>query len=484
MMDTATAARVVAGRALGDNVRFLRVTTDSRDLRAGDLFVALRGERFDGHDFVQHALAQGAAAALVAEERAGALSGALISVPDPRVALGQLAAHWRAQFAIPLAVVVGSNGKTTVKEMLAGILRVHYGEAGVLATAGNLNNDIGLPLTLLRLREAHRAAVIELGMNHRGETSALAAIAQPTIAVVNNAQREHQEFMRSVDEVAAEHADAVLALRSGGVAVLNADDAQIPVWRAAADRVGAAVATFGFAAGAQVTGTVRLHGDATSLALNTPEGHAHVTLAVPGLHMARNALAAAAAALAAGASLAAIKRGLCAFRPVKGRLVAAGARSGALVLDDTYNANPDSMRAAIDVLAASPGTRWLVMGDMGEVGAQGPAFHREIGEYARERGIARLYALGEHAREAAAAFGSGAAHFDDVDALVAAVARDAQRGVTLLVKGSRFMRMERVVAALTGGSDPHARSEPGSLPPEGAQSGSRGGPSGPTGEPH
>ncbi|MCC6196202.1 MAG: UDP-N-acetylmuramoyl-tripeptide--D-alanyl-D-alanine ligase [Burkholderiales bacterium] len=456
MMDTATAARVVAGRAMGGNVPFLRVTTDSRELAAGDLFVALRGERFDGHDFVHDALAQGAAAALVADDRAASLIGALISVPDPLLALGQLAAHWRAQFDLPLALIVGSNGKTTVKEMLAGILRAQHGEPGVLATAGNLNNAIGLPLTLLRLRQEHRAAAIELGMNHRGETKALAAIAQPTLAVVNNAQREHQEFMRGVEEVAAEHADAVLALRGGGTAVINADDAQAEAWRAAAAQVGARVVTFGFAAGAQVTGSVRLHGDGTSLALNTPEGHAHVALAVPGLHMARNALAAAAAALAAGASIAAVKRGLSAFRPVKGRLVAVNAGGGALVLDDTYNANPDSMRAAIDVLAASPGTRCLVMGDMGEVGEQGPAFHREIGEYARERGIARLYTLGNQAREACAAFGGGATHFDGVDALVAALARDAGSGVTLLVKGSRFRRMERVVNALTGrGGETH-----------------------------
>jgi UDP-N-acetylmuramoyl-tripeptide--D-alanyl-D-alanine ligase len=369
--------------------------------------------------------------------------------------------------------------------MLAGILRAHFGDDGVLATAGNLNNAIGLPLTLLRLNAQHRAAVVELGMNHRGETRELAAIAQPTIVVVNNAQREHQEFMQSVAEVAAEHADAVAALQGGGTAVVNADDAQVEVWRAAAQRAGARIVTFGFAAGSDVTAGVRLHADGSSLALNTPDGHAHVALAVPGLHMARNALAAAAAALAAGASLAALKRGLAAFRPVRGRLVAVRATGGALVLDDTYNANPDSMRAAIDVLAASPGTRCLVMGDMGEVGAQGPAYHREIGEYARERGITRLYALGDLAREAAAAFGSGAAHFADVDALTGALARDAGSGVTVLVKGSRFMRMERVVAALTGRrDDPHARPESGSLPPEGAQSVPRGGPSGPTGRTH
>jgi len=457
MMDTATAARVVAGRAVGMNVRFMRVTTDSRKLLPGDLFVALAGERFDGHDFVSAALAQGAAAALVADDRVDvAAGGPLVAVADPLAALGQLAAHWRAQFDAPLAVVVGSNGKTTVKEMTASILRAHYGVDAVLATEGNLNNAIGLPLTLLRLSPATRAAVVELGMNHRGETRELAAIAKPTIAIVNNAQREHQEFMTSVEEVADEHADAVLALPPSGTAVLNADDAHVSTWRRAATRAGAQVSTFALAAAADVKASADLHFDRSALAIATPQGPCDVTLAVPGAHMARNALAATAAALAAGAGLDAVKRGLEAFRAVAGRLVARHAVSGALVLDDTYNANPDSMRAAIDVLAAAPGTRCLVMGDMGEVGAQGPAFHREVGDYARERGVVRLYALGDLAREAVAAFGEGARHFDGVEPLVAAVTRDSDAGTTLLVKGSRFMRMERVVRALVGGSGEEA----------------------------
>ena len=451
MMDTVTAARVVAGRAVGGNVRFARVTTDTRKLMPGDLFVALAGERFDGHDFVPAALSHGAAAAMVVEKRVDVVDeGALIAVPDPLEALGRLAAHWRAQFDVPLAVVVGSNGKTTVKEMTAAILRAHYGGDAVLATEGNLNNAIGLPLTLLRLTERTRAAVVELGMNHRGETRELAALAQPTIAIVNNAQREHQEFMTSVDEVAIEHADAVLALRAGGVAVLNADDAHVDPWRDAARRAGASIATFALAGAADVTAKADLRFDRTLLAIATPQGGFDVDLAVPGAHMARNALAATAAALAAGAGIDAVKRGLEAFRAVAGRLVARRARQGALVLDDTYNANPDSMRAAIDVLAAAPGTRCLVMGDMGEVGAQGPAFHREIGQYARERGVKRLYGLGMLSREAVAAFGEGAHHFDAVEPLIAAVASEAHAGATLLVKGSRFMKMERVVASLVG----------------------------------
>ncbi len=454
MMDTATAARIVDGRAVGANVRFTRVTTDSRKLLPGDLFVALAGERFDGHDFVHAALSQGAAAAMIAADRVDVVDeGALIAVADPLAALGALASHWRARFDIPLAIVVGSNGKTTVKEMTASILRAHYGMEEVLATEGNLNNAIGLPLTLLRLSDRARAAVIELGMNHRGETRELAAIAQPTIAVVNNAQREHQEFMESVDEVAAEHADAVLALRPGGVAILNADDAHLATWRDAARRAGAQVSTFALAAFANVKAKADLRFDRSLLAIATPQGGCDVTLSVPGAHMARNALAATAAALAAGAGLDAVKGGLEGFRAVAGRLVARHAMHGALVLDDSYNANPDSMRAAIDVLAAAPGAPCLVMGDMGEVGGQGPAFHREIGAYARERGVARLYAMGTLARHAVAAFGEGARHFEAVEALIAAVSRDAYAGTTMLVKGSRFMRMERVVAALVGGGE-------------------------------
>ncbi len=450
MMDTNTAARAVQGRMVGGNVRFARVVTDTRSLRAGDLFVALRGERFDGHAFVTEALARGAVAAMVAEEHAAALAGDLVAVADPLRSLGQLAAHWRAQFRIPLAVIVGSNGKTTVKEMLAGILREHFGADHVLATQGNFNNAIGLPLTLLGLKREHRAAVVELGMNHRGETAELVALARPTIALVNNAQREHQEFMSGVAEVAAEHADAILALPPGGLAVINADDPQVATWRAAAQSVGARVMTFGLDAPADVTAHCALRAAGSELDLSTPNGALRVTLEVPGRHMAANALAATAAALGAGADLEAVADALASFRAVPGRLVATPVPGGGMILDDSYNANPDSMRAAIDVLAAATGARWLAMGDMGEVGTDGPLYHREIGAYARARGVSALYAAGDLAGESVAAFGPGARHFATVDALAAQVAQDLRADVCLLVKGSRFMRMERVVAAVTG----------------------------------
>jgi UDP-N-acetylmuramoyl-tripeptide--D-alanyl-D-alanine ligase len=450
MIDTATAARWISGRTVGDAVTFTGVSTDSRTTKAGDLFFALAGERFDGHAFVPAAFARGAVAAVVADAHAHEFDGALVVVDDPLAALGRLAAAWRAKFALPLAVVVGSNGKTTVKEMTAAILREHFGEDAVLATKGNLNNAIGLPLTLLALREAHRAAVVEVGMNHRGETLTLATIAKPTIAIVNNAQREHQEFMRTVSEVAAEHADAIRALPRGGVAVINADDAHAMRWREAAREAGAHVVEFGIVQRADVAG--RWTGDATGsdLAIATPQGEADVRLAIPGRHMAMNALAATAGSIAAGASLASAVRALAAFRPVAGRLEVKRLSGGPTVIDDTYNANPDSVRAAIEVLARAPSPRWLVLGDMGEVGVQGPAFHREIGTCAREAGIERLCTLGTLAEEAAAAFGPGASHHGDLDALVREVATDLPADATVLVKGSRFMAMERVVAALAG----------------------------------
>ena len=449
MMDLATAAHAVHGRVEGANVRFVRVTTDSRAVEPGDLFVALVGERHDGHAYVANAFGRGAAAAMVAADR-GTFPGPVVAVPDPLVALGQLAAGWRKRYDLPLAVVVGSNGKTTVKEMAASILRAAFGAEATLATSGNFNNAIGLPLTLLRLAAGHRVAVVEVGMNHRGETRELCAIARPTIVVVNNAQREHQEFMASVADVAAEHADAVASLPHGGVAVLNADDASIDVWRGAAALAGAVVRTFALHARADVSARVTARPDGSTLALHTWKGDADVSLAVPGEPMARNALAAATAALCAGAPLDAVVRGLEAFRPVAGRLAASRAPSGAVVIDDSYNANPDSVRAAIDVLARAEGRRWLVLGDMGEVGADGPVFHREVGGYARERRIDRLDAVGPLAKEAAAAFGADGHWHEDVDRLVAAVAPEVHEGTTVLVKGSRFMRMERVVSAFLG----------------------------------
>jgi UDP-N-acetylmuramoyl-tripeptide--D-alanyl-D-alanine ligase len=445
MMSLQDAAPMTGGRANGGNPVFTGVSTDTRTLRPGDLFVALRGERFDGHAFLEQAKAAGAVAAMVDSGYRSAPPLPTLTVDDTKLALGKMARAWRASFAPVLIAVTGSNGKTTVKEMLASILRSNAGDEAVLATAGNLNNDIGLPLTLLRLRDRHRWCAIELGMNHKGEIAYLAGIAQPTVALVNNAQREHLEFLNSVAEVAAENAGVYAALPANGVAVINADDPHAALFLRAAGAK--RIVDFGVDANAAVTGRYTLKHLSSEIRIRTPEGEAPAALAIPGLHNVRNALAAAACAHAAGIGLKAIGEGLSAFRPYSGRLQVKQARSGATVIDDSYNANPDSVRAAIDVLASCPRPTVLVLGDMGEVGAEGRAFHREVAEYARAKGVDSLLALGDASRDAVTAFGAGAQHFQRIEDLVAAV-----RGKTVLVKGSRFMRMERVVAALTGGA--------------------------------
>ncbi|MGV3628701.1 MAG: UDP-N-acetylmuramoyl-tripeptide--D-alanyl-D-alanine ligase [Betaproteobacteria bacterium] len=446
-MTLAQTATVLGGEMRGADARFDDVCTDSRTLKKGDLFIALRGEKYDGHDFVGQAAAAGAVAALVDHGYVNtAASLPMAAVADTTVALGALAAHWRRQFHIPLIAVVGSNGKTTVKEMIAACLRAHFGDAAVLATRGNLNNHIGLPLTLLALREAHRVAVVEVGMNHPGETAQLAAVAAPTIAVINNAQREHQEFMRSVADVAVEHASLITALAEDGVAVINADDAHADVWRAAAGA--RPVRDFGLQRAAAVRAQCRMQAASVHLDVTTPEEHAAFDLPLAGEHNARNALAAVAAATAAGASLASCAKALARFVAVKGRLQIKTGRRGAMLIDDSYNANPDSVRAAIDVLARAPGRRLLVLGDMGEVGTQGAAFHEEVGVYARDAGIDGLYALGELAAVTARAFGAGARHYARIEELLADVEGALGPQTALLVKGSRFMQMERVVRCI------------------------------------
>ena len=442
MMTLGDAAAIFAGRTTSDGARFHGVSTDTRALKPGELFVALRGERFDGHDFLAAAARAGAAAAVVDRRCSGPFPLPAVIVEDTRRALGDLARHWRARFSPALVAITGSNGKTTVKEMLAAILRTYAGEAAVLATAGNLNNELGVPLTLLRLRGEHRWCAIELGMNHRGEIAYLAGLAAPTVALVNNAQREHLEFMRSVDEVAAENASVYDALPGDGIAVVNADDAHASYFRKRAHP--RRTLDFGLAAGA-VNGRYQLKHLSSEILIRTPQGETEAMLAIPGLHNVRNALAAAACALAAGVPAPSIGAGLSAFRPYTGRLQVKRAASGLTIIDDTYNANPDSVRAAIDVLASCPAPTALVLGDMGEVGPQGPQFHSEVGDYARTKGVTRLFAIGEATPHAVAAFGAGARHFSSIEELVAAL--DAK---TVLVKGSRFMKMERVVAALTG----------------------------------
>ncbi|HWV91949.1 MAG TPA: UDP-N-acetylmuramoyl-tripeptide--D-alanyl-D-alanine ligase [Burkholderiales bacterium] len=446
MMRLGEAAAALGGRASGGDALFTGVSTDSRSLREGDLFVALRGERFDGHGFLKAAAAAKAAAAMVDSGYRGEYPLPALVVNDTKRSLGDLARYWRARFAPALVGIAGSNGKTTVKEMLAAVFRKHANESAVLATRGNLNNDIGLPLTLLGLRHLHRWCAIELGMNHKGEIAYLAGIAQPTVALVNNAQREHLEFMNSVEEVAAENASLYEALAADGIAVINADDAQAAFFRSRAGK--RRTVEFGLDHGAAVTGRFQLERLSSAIRLRTPAGEADATLAIPGLHNVRNALAAAACAHAVGITASTIAAGLTAFRPYTGRLQVKQAAGGATVIDDSYNANPDSVRAAIDVLASCPAPTALVLGDMGEVGEHGKQFHREVGEYARAKGVTQLLGMGEATRDAVAAFGTGAQHFVAVEELLSQI-----QAKTILVKGSRFMKMERVVAALTGSAE-------------------------------
>ena len=450
MMSLREAATAIGARLIGEDVRFDSVSTDSRTLELGALFIALSGQRFDGLRFIGAAKERGAVAAIVEEPDSSQGDLPFLVVENSRLALGRLAAHWRGRFDIPLVAVSGSNGKTTVKEMIAAILREHFGETHALATEGNLNNDIGLPLTLLKLRPNHRAAVVELGVNHPGETATLAAIASPTVALINNAQREHQEFMKGVAEVAREHGAVFAAMRPEGTGVINADDEFSGYWRGVL--AGRRVRDFGLEKPAQVGGHHRFTHFGSEIDLHTPRGAARVELHVDGRHNVLNAFAAAACGLAAGASLEAVARGLAAFRPIGGRMQRRTASSGTKLIDDSYNANPDSVRAAIDVLAAEGGAKVLLLGDMGEVGDRGVEFHQEIGRYARERGIDRLLGVGELSSACVAAFGEGARHFATVEALISAARAELRPRTTMLVKGSRFMRMERVVQALAGES--------------------------------
>lgn len=444
-------AAVTQGRILGGAQAAEQVvnglTTDTRAIAQGQLFVALAGERFDAHDFLAAAVQAGAAGLLVSDEQRLPAGVPAVLVADTRLALGQLAAAWRAQFMLPLIAVTGSNGKTTTKEMIASILETAYPGA-VLATRGNFNNDIGLPLTLLGLHAGHRAAVVEMGMNQPGEIAYLTQLARPTVALVNNAQRAHLQGMGDLAEIAREKGSIFTGLAAAGVAVFNADDAQSAVWQAQVDAAGQRPLRFAVNQPAEVRGTLTQQGLDFLLALQTPAGEAQLVLPVPGRHNAVNALAATAACLAAGIALPQVVAGLQSFRGVKGRLQRRQGQQGAQILDDTYNANPDSVRAGIDVLASTIGKKILVLGDMGEIGEGSHQCHDEIGGYAKSQGVDRLYALGEASAQAVRNFGEGGRHFCNIDKLIAAVQKELAADTTVLVKGSRFMRMERVADAL------------------------------------
>ena len=445
-------ARACGGRLSGNDAAYTDVVSDSRTLAPQQLFVALRGPRFDGHEFVGAALALGAAGALVDAEQPVRL--AQIIVPDTQAALERAARHWRAGFSGALVGVAGSTGKTTAKDMTAAIL----GQSGnCLATRGNLNNHIGVPLTLLRLTPAHRFAVVEMGANRAGEVAALVSIARPTIGMITNAGAEHLEGFGSLEGVARAEGEMVAGLTLGATAVINADDEFAGLWRALTP---ARVVTFGVREPADFSATevhtsVGSEGFLTQFRLSAPAGSAAIHLAVGGAHNVANALAAAAAAASAGAGLEHIAAGLAAVRAVPGRLQFKQALSGAWLIDDSYNANPSSVRAAIEVLSSLAGRKGLVLGDMAELGEFAEAAHSAIGEFARAHGVERLYATGALAARAVDSFGAGAQWYSDAAALTAALTGalgKAAPDVRLLIKGSRMNRLERVVDALAADS--------------------------------
>ncbi len=443
------AAQVTAGELIGEDRPFGCVSTDSRTLKPGSLFVALRGPNFDGTAFVQAAAAQGAIGALVERATPGSLPQ--VVVPNTQLALQELARSWRASFSLPVVAVAGSNGKTTAKEMTAAILS-RMGPC--MATHGNLNNHIGVPVTLMRLESAHRSAVIEMGANRVGDVAELMRIAQPSVGLITNAGAEHLEGFGDLDGVAKGEGETVSCLKPDGTAIINADDAYAGYWREVAGA--GRVVTFGvrqradFAA-KNVIQAIERGEFATRFTLICPLGERSIMLKAGGAHNIGNALAAAAAAGAAGATLDDIASGLADFRAVAGRLqLKAGAR-GSWIIDDSYNANPSSVRAGLEVLRTLSGPTWLVLGDMAELGASSEDSHAHIGEYARECGVKRLFALGPLSSRAVETFGAGGEWFPDADSLVRRLQPMLSPGITVLIKGSRINRLERVVQALVGG---------------------------------
>jgi UDP-N-acetylmuramoyl-tripeptide--D-alanyl-D-alanine ligase len=441
-------AKAVGGQLMGPDVLCESVGSDSRSIAKNQLFVAIKGERFDGNAYATEAIKQGAAAALVSD--ANTQASPVVLVTDTRLALGQLAKYWRATLPLPLVAVTGSNGKTTVKEMLAAILHITLlstsATRSVLATQGNLNNDIGLPMTLLKLRKQHAYAVIEMGMSHEGEIRYLTNIAKPNVAVVNNAGIAHIGEVGSREGIARAKGEIFEGLASNGIAVINADDVFADYWKSL--NANRKIITFAMHAKADVTASYEEVAGASKIALTTPAGSIQFKLHVLGKHNVSNALAASACAHALGVSNEDIACGLENFAAVKGRLQRKTGFNGASLIDDTYNANPDSMKAAIDVLANQPGKQVFVMGDMAELGEDAAQMHANIGLYAKQKGIPQLLTFGELSQQASQVFGANAQHFSSLEALVLRLKTSIQMNTTVLVKGSRFMQMERVVNAL------------------------------------
>ncbi|MEN8260545.1 MAG: UDP-N-acetylmuramoyl-tripeptide--D-alanyl-D-alanine ligase [Pseudomonadota bacterium] len=451
MMTLSEARRIVNGRIMGQDVAFSGVSIDTRTLQSGDLYVAISGKRFDGHDFVAQAQEAGAVAAIVGREVDSVLP--CLIVEDTLSALGVLGAEWRQRLGVSLIGVTGSNGKTTVKEIVAAVLKVN---APVLFTRGNLNNDIGVPLTLLRLRPKHRYAVIEMGANHAGEIAYTSGLAKPDVSVVTNAGSAHIEGFGSLEGVARSKGELVESLRSDGIAVLNADDRFFRFWEQLAGN--RRIISFGLAPEASVRATA-LNFETSPGGFKTCfdlvyEGRAHkMTLVLAGRHNVCNALAAAAACIAIGIDMSQVAQGLASARPVAGRMEPLIGAHGGVIVNDTYNANPSSLQAALDVLIQLGGEPWLALGAFMELGADSAEFHENMGKEAKRLGVVRLYAIGPNTERAVQAFGEGAAFFSHQGDLIKALSRDIHRDVALLVKGSRSQHMEAVVEALAAAGE-------------------------------
>ncbi|MDR9435723.1 MAG: UDP-N-acetylmuramoyl-tripeptide--D-alanyl-D-alanine ligase [Thiohalophilus sp.] len=440
-MSLSQAAKLLGADYCGADADFCGVSTDTRQIAPGQLFVALKGPNFDGHNFVNQAIEKGAVACLLEQPVEGVNA---ILVPDTRLALGELAAQWRRQLPVKVVGITGSNGKTTVKEMLAAILS-HEGE--VLATRGNLNNDIGMPLTLLELDERHAYAVIEMGANHHGEIAYLTNIAQPDVALITNAGMAHLEGFGSVEGVAQAKGEIYAGLGKDGIAIVNHEDKYADYWKQL--NAGREVISFGLGGEPEVKAEIRIQQTGQELSITTGPGEIAVNMQLLGKHNALNALAATAAAVAMDIPLHAIKQGLESLSAVNGRLQLKKGIKGSWLIDDTYNANPTSLYAALDVLSEFPGRHFLALGDMGELGGNADSLHEDAGLYARKSGVGCLYTLGALARHAATAFGDSSYSFDSHAEMIEQIQNDLAQDVTLLVKGSRRMQMERVVDACT-----------------------------------
>lgn len=443
-MKLSSAAKLLNATYFGEDVVFRGCSTDSRHLDSGELFIAIKGERFDGHDFLENARQRGAVAAMVTKTNQQDLP--TLVVDDTRKAMGKLAATWRSGFDVPLIAVTGSNGKTTVKEMLVSILGL---KAPVLATRGNLNNDIGVPLTLFGLGEEHRYAVVEMGANHPGEISWLSHIARPTVAIITQCAPAHLEGFGSVEGVARAKAEIFDGLEPEGIAIINADDDFAELWRNKV--IGLRQISFGLKNQSDITArsiSPSIDTGMNNFRLCTPSGNIDISLPLLGQHNIMNAMAAAACALALEIELTLVKQGLERMKPVKGRLEMKKGLRGSRIIDDTYNANPVSLTAAIKTAASFSGKHWLALGDMGELGTQSESLHEGAGCIARENGIEKVFAVGPLSENAVRSFGQGAEHFSSVEKMIEAIEKEITADVTLLVKGSRSMQMERVVGAL------------------------------------